>query len=98
MPLRSFSLDKCRLSDFTFILFALIATCSSLSSAETYKIDLLTPEHICKANVDFPTPGLPPNNNSDPGKRPPPKTLSASVIFVVILSPGSESSISFSGL
>ena len=59
---------------------------------------LLTPEQICNASVDFPTPGLPPNSNSDPGKSPPPKTRSASKILVVILSPGSESRISLSDL
>ena len=98
IPFKSFSLDRWRLSGLTLILFALIATCSSLSSAETYKIGLLTPEQICNANVDLPTPGLPPKRSNDPGKRPPPSTLSASIMLVVILSPGSDSKISLRAL
>ena len=53
---------------------------------------------MCKARVDFPTPGLPPRSNNEPGNNPPPNTRSASIILVDSLSPGSDSKISFKGL
>ena len=64
-----------------------MATWSSLSSAVTYNI-FRSPFPSCNANVDFPTPGFPPNNMRDPERSPPPKTRSTSLIPVLNRSPG----------
>ena len=61
-------------------LSALSFICSADSSPDTYKTfpSPFILSHICKINVDFPIPGSPPSNTSEPFTNPPPNTLSSS--------------------
>ena len=62
-------------------------TCSKDSSPVTYNtfLSFCSSENFaraCSNNVDFPIPGAPPNKITDPETKPPPKTLSSSLMPV----------------
>ena len=80
----------------TFNLLARNAICSSLSSADAYNTFFVNADKVCKANVDFPMPGLPPSKIIEPLKTPPPRTLSTSLMPIDILSTSSLCNISSS--
>ena len=68
-------------------LSALNFTCSADSSPETYSTfpSVLNLLQSSKISVDFPIPGSPPTNTSEPFTKPPPNTLSSSLYPVGIL-------------
>ena len=57
-------------------------TCCALSSAVTYKVGPAVLARSCNNNVLLPMPGSPPNNVTEPGTSPPPRTRSNSPIPV----------------
>ena len=44
-----------------------------------YKTFFLILRASCRSNVDFPIPGSPPKRVTDPGTKPPPRTVSNSL-------------------
>ena len=90
---RFVSQRKLKFSVISPILFALIFICLRLSSPEIYRTSFLLSEiflQTCKSSVDFPIPGSPPTNTSEPLTTPPPSTLSSSSNPVCNLSSSSS--------
>ena len=76
------------LSEFIPSLFALNFSWLADSSAETYRIFcplLQSSPLVCKRIVDLPIPGSPAIKTNEPCTSPPPKILSNSDMFVLIL-------------
>ena len=78
-----------KLSLISPIRLALILICFKDSSPEIYSTFLAASDsfrHTCRSSVDFPIPGSPPTNVSEPGTMPPPNTRFSSPIPALILS------------
>ena len=90
-----------RSSGISFNLAERYLICLSDSSPVIYRgLEEERPEHICSIRVDLPIPGSPPMSIIDPGTIPPPRTLSNSVICVLMrnsLSVGIELRVCISG-